>query len=114
MVNWQIDPNLFSKRMADVASLIASKFKNVFYITFAFDVTQECDCISTDSDPMVSENLGIFASTDAVSVDKAVMDMIAERKIGDYFDKEHDYYSPMFEYAQKIGLGNLEYDIIEI
>jgi len=114
LVNWKIDPDLFCRRMVDVAYHALSMFKDSFFITFALDVTKECDCISTKHEEMVSENIGIFASRDVLAVDKAVMDFIWKSKKGGYFDKEHDYYSPMFEYAAQKSLGNMEYNLINL
>lgn len=114
MVNWAIDPGLFCRRMVDVAGHVLSKFKDPFFITFAFDITTECDCISNKNESMVSGNIGILASRDVLAIDKATMDLISENKKGAYFDEEHDYYSPMFEYAVKKGLGNKDYNLIEL
>ncbi|RPI97074.1 MAG: DUF362 domain-containing protein [Spirochaetales bacterium] len=114
MVNWQIDPGLFCRRMVDVAHHVLSKFKQAFFITFAFDITKECDCISNKDESMVAENIGILASRDVLAIDRAAMDLISKNKKGGYFDRGRDYYSPMFEYAAKKGLGNLDYDLVKL
>ncbi len=114
MINWAIDPDLFCRRMVDVASHILSMFKEAFFITFAFDVTKECDCISGKGEELVSENIGILASRDALAVDKATMDLISKNKRGGYFNEKHDYYNPMFEYAAKKGLGSASYNLITL
>ncbi len=113
-INWHEDPHVFSKRMVDVAQFILSKFKNRFFINFALDITKECDCISNKDEKMVAENIGIFASQDALSVDKAAADFSEQHKKGAFFDEAKDVYQGMFEYAHKKGLGNIEYNSIEV
>ncbi len=113
-INWSEDPHVFCRRMVEVADFILSKFKNKFFINFALDVTKECDCISTKDEPMAAEDLGILASGDPVSLDKATMDLIGRHKRGDYFSNKTDIYEKMFEYAAKEGLGSAEYNLIEV
>lgn len=109
-VNWEEDMGTFCARMDEVAKFILSKFKNKFFITFAFDITQECDCISTKNDKMISKNVGILASRDPLALDKATMDLSTDEY---KFFKEHGAYRDMFDYAAKIGLGNLEYELVK-
>ena len=63
---------------------------------------------------MLSETGGILASTDPVALDRATMDLISRRKKGDYFSHKAEIYEKMFEYAAKIGLGSLEYNLVEV
>ena len=113
-VNWNEDPNIFCKRMAEVAKLVLSKFKNTFFINFVFDVSKECDCISTKDEKIICPNIGILASKDPVSVDKATVDLINSEE--DLFAKEHLHpsYKTMIEYAAEIGVGTTQYTLIKI
>jgi uncharacterized Fe-S center protein len=63
---------------------------------------------------MVSENLGILASRDIVSIDKATADLAHKNKKSDYLCEIKDIYGPMLEYAAQIDLGNLEYNLINL
>jgi uncharacterized Fe-S center protein len=110
-VNWKEDVDIFCRRMADVAQAILSKFKNKFFITFAFDIMQECDCISTKNDQIVSRNIGILASEDPVSLDQATSDLLRDEQ---HYFKQHNAYKKMFAYAHKIGLGALDYRLIKV
>ncbi len=110
-VNWNEDMKIFCRRMCEAAHFILSKFKNKMFITFAFDITQECDCISTKDDKMISHNLGIFASCDPLSLDQAVSDMVTDDL---HFFQSHAEYKKMFDYAQEIGLGNMAYNLIRL
>lgn len=113
MVNWEEDARTFSRRMADVAQLVLARFKRRWFINFAFDVTTECDCISTKGEAMASGNIGILASADPVAVDKASLDL-ALAKRSDYFAANSEVYEAMFSRSVENGLGNTDYRLIEI
>lgn len=113
-INWGEEPQIFCKRMAEVANFILSKFKNKFFINFALDITKECDCISNKDEPMVSNNLGILASNDIVSLDKATVDLALKDKKTGFFKEKQEVYAGMLEYASGLGLGNLEYNLINL
>ncbi|MFH1440984.1 MAG: DUF362 domain-containing protein [Candidatus Omnitrophota bacterium] len=113
-INWHEEPKVFCRRMAEVAGFILSKFKNKFFINFAFDITKECDCISNKDEQMISSDLGILASSDILSLDKATADLANKNKQGEFLDNSKGVYDGLFEYASEIGLGNLEYNLIEV
>jgi len=110
-VNWDEDLDVFHERMVDVAKVLLARFERRFFITFAFDMTQECDCISTKEDKMVMPDLGILASEDIVAVDQAAVDMIGD---GNPYLDEHKAYRHMLDYAVETGLGSKAYRLIEI
>jgi len=113
-INWSEDHDIFAKRIIDVAHFILSKFKNKFFITFGFDITKECDCISTKNELIFSENIGILASADPLAIDKAMVDLVNKNK--DAFKEMGllDTYKTMFEYGHKKGLSNPDYNLIKI
>lgn len=113
-INWHEDHELFCRRMAEVSNLILSKFKKKFFLNFTFDITEECDCISAKDEKMIAIDLGILASNDILSIDKATADLVNRNKKSDFFTQTKNTYETMFAYAAKIGLGNLEYNLIEI
>jgi len=113
-INWEEDVRVFGRRMVEVATFILAQFKNKFFVNFAFDITKECDCISNKNEKMISEDLGIFASNDPLSVDKATADFAAEHKKTAYLDGAKEGYEDTFAYAAKKGLGNLEYNLINL
>jgi len=115
-VNFQEDAAIFCYRMVECAKFITSRFKNTVYFTFAIDITKDCDCISpADKSAIFCKDLGIFASTDIVAIDQAVLDLITERH-GDIFSKAWNtgVHHAMLEYAKKLTLGNSEYSLIEV
>lgn len=112
-LNWNEDKDIFSKRMVDVTKFILSKFKNKFFINFAFDITKECDCISKKSEKIIHEDIGILASTDILALDKATVDLI--NKDEDIISNEQtDSYKTLLEYGSEKKLGNLEYNLIQL
>ncbi|MDH4027940.1 MAG: DUF362 domain-containing protein [Nitrospirota bacterium] len=112
-INWRADTNVFAERMAEYACGILSLIKRKVFMNFAFDITEECDCIS-GSDPSIVEDAGIFASSDVLAVDKACFDMLAKGR--DIFSRGGRIKAHLhqFEYAEKIGLGSLACNLIKL
>jgi hypothetical protein len=113
-INWQEEPEVFCKRMVEVANFILSKFQNKFFLNFAFDITKECDCISAKGEPMISADIGILASADILSLDKATLDLANKNRKTDFLKDTRHVYEAMFEYAKDSSMGNLEYNLIDV
>lgn len=113
-INWSSDHDIFAKRLIDTAGFILSRFKNKFFITFGFDITKECDCISTKNEKIFSEDIGVLASEDPIAIDKAMVDLINKDK--DLLKETGlmDTHKTMSEYGHKKGLGNLDYNLIKL
>jgi len=113
-INWSEDHDIFAKRMVDTAHFILSRFKNKLFITFGFDITKECDCISAKNELIFSENMGILASSDPLAIDKVMVDLVNKNK--DIFKETGllDTYKTIFEYGHKKGLGSSDYNLIKI
>lgn len=112
-INWREDAHIFAERMAEYACGILSLIKRKLFINFALDITEECDCIAGDDDRII-EDAGIFASGDALALDKASYDVLTAA--GDIFSRGGKLKSHLheFKYAQEIGLGNLNYNLVEL
>ncbi|MFH1782443.1 MAG: DUF362 domain-containing protein [Candidatus Omnitrophota bacterium] len=113
-INWQEDVDVFIKRISEVTKFILSKFKNTLFINFAYDITRECDCISTKNEKIISEDIGIIASKDILSVEKATIDLMNKNEDKIFKERAEDSYKEILEYSNKIGLGNLDYNLIEL
>ena len=113
-INWSEDHDIFAKRLIDTAGFILSKFKNKFFITFGFDITKECDCISARGEKIFSEDIGILASNDPIAIDKTIVDLINKDK--DLLKETGlmDTHKTISGYGYKKGLGNIEYNLIKI
>jgi len=113
-VNWAEDPVIFCNKMVEVTSHILSRFKHVTFINFVYDISKECDCISNSMEKLICRDIGILASHDAVSIDKATIDLI--NKNDNVLANEHlnDAYIPMLEYAHKKEIGDINYELITL
>lgn len=107
-VNWASTlPTEFYEKLAEYA-LAAQKGKKVIYLNFIFNVTKDCDCHGAKQKP-IAKDIGILASIDPVAIDKASMDLVRKKEGKKLFGGDHT-----FDYAQKIGLGTKNYELIEL
>ncbi len=97
--------NPFQEKLVEYA-YAAAKDKDFIYMNFAMNITAGCDCEPRKMKPLM-EDLGIFVSTDPVAIDKACHVMIKEK--GKKFRG-----SKQFEYAESIGLGSADYELVEV
>jgi len=112
IINWKEDPLIFIERMTEYAAGILSKIQRKVFINFATDITLECDCIC-GNDHRIIDDIGIFASEDILAVDRACYDMLkGERDILSRGGKINAHLH-QFQYAEKTGLGRLDYTLIE-
>jgi len=111
---WDSDYALFQKKMSEYAFSILNHFKGkIGFINFLLQVTKDCDCMSKEN-PAVVEDIGILGSLDPVAVDKASVDLIIKRSGRDVFKAGYDIdWSFQLKHGAKVGLGNLEYKLIE-
>lgn len=98
----------FYERMAEYA-YAAQKTRQNIYISFALNITKNCDCEGHVMKPFVRD-LGIFASTDPVAIDMACLDKLSEREDRTVFRRGRY----ILDYSESIGLGKKEYNLIEI
>jgi uncharacterized Fe-S center protein len=111
-IHWKEEVEIFVERMAEYACGILNHIKRKVFLNFAFDITEECDCISGD-DPKIIDDIGIFASDDILAVDKACFDRLTKAK--DVFSRNgKKTHLHQLRYAEKIGLGSLNYKLIEV
>jgi uncharacterized protein len=106
------------------------KDKPAFHINFIMDVSPNCDCWHYNDIPIVP-NIGIAASLNPVALDKACADMVNNATIlpnsvigkhasdadpGDRFRlvfPNIDWRNGI-DYAEKIGLGSQQYELIKL
>ena len=114
----QID---FIESMAEAATAVADYLKEnnkpIVYITVMNALSTSCDCDSEQDDP-VMDDLGIVASLDPVANDQAFIDLIwaskdpGAEKLKERIDSRLG--REILPYAEKLGLGSREYELIEI
>ncbi len=111
----------FIESMAEAATAVSDYLKEnnkqIVYITIANAISVDCDCDSNQGDP-VMEDLGILASLDPVSNDQAFIDMIwnskdpGHTKMMERVDRQEGRH--ITEYAESLGLGSCDYELIEL
>ena len=111
----------FIESMAEAAKAVSDYIKDnkkqIIYITVMNNLSVDCDCDAHQKDP-VMKDLGIVASLDPVANDQAFLDMIWNSKdsgaikLRERIDRQEGRH--ITEYAEEIGLGNTEYELIEL
>jgi hypothetical protein len=104
------------EKMVEYALAVLKDKKNkVGFINFAVKINKECDCWGMENS-RIAPDVGILASTDPVSIDKASFDLVNLSCGQDIFKASHPEQDGLkqLSYAQEIGLGNLDYELIEL
>lgn len=96
-------------------AVLKNKKNKVGFINFAIKINKECDCWGMDN-PRIAPDVGILASIDPVSIDKASFDLVNKACGRDIFKESHPDQNGLkqLKAAQEIGLGNLDYELIEL
>ena len=120
---WNVDYKQedFIESMAEAAKAVSDYLKDnnkkIVYITIANNISVDCDCDANQGDPVI-QDIGIFASLDPVANDQAFIDAIwatneeGTKDIENRIDSRKGRH--ITEYAEEIGLGSREYELIEI
>ncbi len=115
-IDWSAGGETIQEKMVEYAqAVLKGKEQKSVFLNFLLKITKECDCLAKD-DPRIAPDIGILASCDAVSIDRASMDLVNQACGRDIFKKVHPQTNPnqQLEYASKRGLGNLDYDFIPL
>lgn len=113
------DQDAFLESMAEADKSIIDYFgkENIAYINVANNLSIDCDCSNNPKKPEMKD-IGIYASLDPVALDKCCYDAI----INSEDEKKEELINRMkernaihiIEAAESLGLGNKEYELIEI
>ncbi|AZV57633.1 DUF362 domain-containing protein [Clostridium sp. AWRP] len=129
--NWAANKEL-NCRMAEYTKAVVDG-RPCFHISLVIDVSPNCDCHSENDAPILP-NLGMFASFDPLALDQACVDacmsatplpnsQLSDNMSKPNFKDHHDHFTnstPESEWrtclahAEKVGLGNREYELITI
>lgn len=111
----------FIESMAEAAKAVSDYMKDnnkpIAYITVMNAISVDCDCDAHQGDPVMND-LGIVASLDPVANDQAFIDMLwnstdpGHTKMMERVDRQAGRH--ITEYAEEIGLGSTQYELIEI
>ena len=109
-------------------ALAVCKDRPTFHVSLVMDVSPFCDCYGCNDTPIISD-VGMFASLDPVALDTACADACnrmeplpnsdladVKTRTGDIFNDVHPEtnWRSCMEHGQKIGLGTMAYDLIEV
>jgi hypothetical protein len=96
-------------------AVLKDKKKKSGFINFATKISKECDCWGMDN-PRIAPDVGILASSDPVSIDQASFDLVNQACGKDIFKDNHPQQDGLeqLRYAQDIGLGSLDYELIKL
>ena len=111
----------FIESMAEAAKAVsdylADNNKKIVYITVANAISVDCDCDANQGDPVMGD-IGIFASLDPVANDQAFIDALwnssdpGHAKMMERVDRQEGRH--ITEYAESLGLGSTDYELIEL
>ena len=115
---WTADHDKFLMSMADSAGSVIDYFEGrVAYINVMANMSVDCDCCAKAEDPCMSD-IGVLASLDPVSIDKACLDLVyASDDTGKaHLIKRIESRNGILttNSAAELGLGSLEYELIEV
>lgn len=113
------EQDFFLESMADACRGVMDYMgrDNILYISVANRLSVDCDCDSNPHEPEMAD-LGIFASTDPVALDQACYDAVINSEdpgkvaLIERMNSRHGIHT--VEAANKLGLGNREYEIVNI
>lgn len=118
---WELtdDQDGFLESMAEADKAVVEYFKpeNMAYINIANKISIDCDCDPNPADPEMAD-IGIFASVDPVALDQCCYDTIVnsndqgKESLIHRMKEKHAIH--IVETAFELGLGNREYEIINI
>ncbi|MBO4855276.1 DUF362 domain-containing protein [Candidatus Saccharibacteria bacterium] len=111
----------FIESMAEAATAVADYIKDnnkqIVYITVMNALSVDCDCDARQGNPVMAD-LGIVASLDPVANDQAFIDMVwaskdpGAVKLQERIDRQQG--REILPYAESLGLGTREYELIEL
>ncbi len=108
----------FLEAMADAASSVVDYFKgNAVYINVMKNISVDCDCDGNASAPCM-QDIGILASLDPVAIDQACLDLVynsndpGRDKLIERIESRHGVHT--IEAAYDLGVGNREYELIDL
>lgn len=115
---WTAEHNLFLESMADAALSIVKYFKgNTAFVNVMKNMSVDCDCCAVAEDPCMKD-IGILVSLDPVAIDQACLDLVyasddpGRDHLLERIESRNGAYT--IEAAAGIGLGEREYELIEV
>jgi len=109
----------FMERMTESTKATIDHFTNhISYINVMRNMSVSCDCEGCGAEPVVTPDVGIFASYDILAVDQACVDAIYFLPLGggtamiERIESRHGL--RQLSYMKELGMGSNEYTIIDL
>jgi len=128
-IQWNNDIPLFQKKMVEYACGAVEKKKGkALYLSFLTQVSPYCDCCANSDTPIVRD-IGILSSEDPVAIEQASVDLVnaeagnRDSKLPRNWEPGEDKFRALYPrvdwtiqlaYAEELGMGTREYDLIKI
>lgn len=113
-----VEQDHFLESMAEAAKGVADHCgERILYINVMNKLSVDCDCDSSPADPEMGD-VGILASLDPVAVDKACVDQVyaspdhGKIHLIERMETRNGIHT--LEHAEKIGVGSLQYELVNI
>jgi len=114
--DWNAESAVTQKSMAEHAyGILKGKKGKCLFINVLVDMTKDCDCFNVIQKKLIPD-IGILASFDPVAVDKATLDLTEKAHGKTLAEMSHARLDGMIQlrHAAKIGMGSLEYELLEV
>jgi len=114
--NWKVSALELQERMVEHAlGIMLKKRDQILFVNLLEKVTKDCDCLGDAGKP-ITPDIGAIASADPVAIDQAALDLVVNatgKKLSDlaYPGLVEDH---QIKYAEKLGLGQRDYQLVEI
>lgn len=104
------------KNMAEHAyGVIKGKEHKCFYFNIAVNMTPDCDCVDVRQIKAIPD-IGVLASKDPVALDAATLELTCQSEKKDIVEKIYSHLDGQIQlkHAQKMGMGSMDYDLVEV
>lgn len=110
---------LLMENMAESAKAVCDHFgKRIVFINVMRRISVDCDCAGLGAAEPTIPDIGIVASTDILAVDQASIDLVYGKPKAENHDLveriESRHGLRQLTYMKELGMGNNEYDLIEV
>lgn len=128
-IQWNESIPIFQKKMVEYAyGAVQKKKGKSIYLNFLSQITPACDCGGHSETPIVND-IGILSSEDPVAIDQASVDLVngqegnPSSKLSKHWAPGEDKFLALYPevdwtiqlaYAEEVGLGTREYELIKI
>jgi uncharacterized Fe-S center protein len=128
-IQWNESIPLFQKKMVEHAyGVFQKKKEKTLFLNFLTQISPACDCYGFSDTPVVRD-IGILSSEDPVAIDQASVDLVngeegnRSSKLPKNWEKGEDKFRALYPevdwtiqltYAEEIGLGTREYELVKI